>query len=347
MGCYLSGIDFYHPAMSTGNKDINFVFVLGMMPRSGTNYLRNLLCLHPECVASAISEDALVENSNMLMKYVAQNYFQWETEGKLPEIQADELLVEGIGQGLLAFLKQARCRAIERELLPQPVSCPKYMVTKTPSVRNIRNFFRLFPNERLLILVRDGRSLVESINLSFGYRREDSIRNWANAARNIFNNQKKWEAEGKQFLIVKYEDLYQHTEREMKSIFFFLGLEADKYDFDKALKAPVVGSSVFKREGEVHWRPVEKTPDFDPIARSAGWTRWQHERFNWLAADELRLFGYEPAEFKQRNPMMILRNYAWDFFYTVRRRGRKFRKFVSRMLNRAKPHLKESGTNDT
>lgn len=342
MGSHLPGTDFYNTTMSTANDDINFVFVLGIMPRSGTNYLRNLLCLHPECVPGAISEDALVENSHLLMKYVAKNHFQWETEGRLPAIQADELLVKGIGDGLLTFLKRARCRA----MVPQPglEGNARYMVTKTPSVRNINNFFRLFPDEKLLILVRDGRSLVESINLSFGYRREDSIRNWANAARNILSVQKKWEAEGKQFLIIKYEELYQHTEQEMKKICSFLGLDSKKYDFDKALNLAVVGSSVFKREGEVNWRPVEKTSDFDPIARSAGWTRWQHERFNWLAAKELTLLGYEPVRFEQGNPIITVRNYACDFFYAIRRWGNRIRKFANLILNRVKPHLKDNGS---
>jgi len=44
----------------------------------------------------------------------------------------------------------------------------------------------------------------------------------------------------------------------------------------------------------VHWLPVEKTNDFDPINRTKHWSRMQHERFNWLAADELKYFDYKP-----------------------------------------------------
>lgn len=337
--------------MKAENDNMNFVFVLGIMPRSGTHYLRNLLCLHPECVESALPEDGLVARSNILMRYVTANYQGWEYVGDLPEIGASELLAEALGQGVLTFLKQARRKAIERDILPpvmpglKPV--PQYLIAKTPLVNNLKNFFSLFPKEKLLVLVRDGRSVVESNKVSFGVNREKAIREWANAARQIFNLKKRWEAEGRQFLIVKYEELYQNTDREMTSILRFLGLDAGKYDFDKALNLAVVGSSVFKREGEVHWRPVEKTPEFDPIARSAAWTRWQHERFNWLAENELTLFGYKPVSFMQRNPATVIRNYACDFFYSIRLWSHRFRKFTRFTLNRLKLYFKNNEANAT
>jgi len=333
--------------MNAGNDDMNYVFVLGIMPRSGTHYLRNLLCLHPECVESALPEDGLVARSNILMNYVTANYQGWEYVGDLPEIEANELLAEELGQGVLSFLKKARCRAIERNVLPPAMhglkQGAKYMIAKTPLVNNLKNFFSLFPKEKLLVLVRDGRSIVESNNVSFGVNREEAIREWATAARHIFNMKKKWDAEGRQFLIVKYEELYQNTDREMKNILTFLGLDADKYDFDKALNVPVVGSSVFKRNGgEVHWNPVEKTSEFNPINRSAGWTRWQHERFNWLAENELTLFGYEPVKFKRGGLFIGLRNHACDFMYAVRLWSRRFRKLTYFVVKRLKLHFKNS-----
>jgi hypothetical protein len=215
-------------------------------------------------------------------------------------------------------------------------------------VNNLKNFFSLFPQEKLLVLVRDGRSVVESNEVSFGVNREEVIREWAIAARQIHKLKKKWDAEGRQFLIVKYEELYQNTDREMRNMLMFLGLDADKYDFDKALNAPVVGSSVFKRNGgEVHWNPVEKTPEFNPIARSAGWTRWQHERFNWLASKELTLFGYEPVKFKEGNPLISLRNYVCDFVYAMRKWRRRFRKFSYFVAKRLKLYFKNSSKIDT
>ena len=351
IGC-VPGNNLYHTTMNAGNDNVNCVFVLGIMPRSGTHYLRNLLCLHPECAESVLPEDGLIARSNILMKYVTENYRGWEYVGDLPEIGAGELLAEELGRGLLAFLKKARCRAIERDTLPPAISRLKsdarYIVAKTPLVNNLKNFFSFFPGEKLLVLVRDGRDLVESRNLSFGVNRDESIREWATAARQIIKMKKKWEAEGRHFMIVKYEDLYQNTEAEMKNILGFLDLDAGKFDFHKALSAPVVGSSVFKRNGgEVHWHPVEKTPDFNPMTRSAGWTRWQHERFNWLASNELALFGYEPVKFKQGNLLIILRNHVCDFLYAMRLWTRRFRKLTYFIVKRLKLYFNNSNKRDT
>ena len=72
----------------------------------------------------------------------------------------------------------------------------------------------------------------------------------------------------------------------------------DTYDFDQALTLPVVGSSVFGRAGgAVHWLPVPKTEEFQPLHRAAGWTGAQHERFNWIAGTELMTLGYSPKVF--------------------------------------------------
>ena len=45
------------------------IFILGIMPRSGTHFLANLLCLHPDCTKSALPEDLLVSESALLRRY--------------------------------------------------------------------------------------------------------------------------------------------------------------------------------------------------------------------------------------------------------------------------------------
>jgi len=325
--------------MNTNSAQTNFVFILGIMPRTGTHYLANLLCLHPDCLQSAIPEDGLIMMSNVLMQYVARNTWQWQLTGDFPEIDADKLLTEGLGIGLLNFLRQAGSKT-NQVIDAEPGSSTRYLVTKTPNVKNIKNFFKLFPDERLLILIRDGRDVVESNYLSFKYPREEAIREWAKATRSIYKLQEKWSAEGRKFLVVKYEELYQNTEPEMKKIFSFLGLEVLKCDFDKALNMNVVGSSAFKRNGEVNWQPVKRTAEFNPLSRSAGWSRWQHERFNWLASNELKLFGYKPISFKSHNFFIILKNYMYDTFYTIRVLIKKMRKYARFIWQRLKLKFK-------
>jgi hypothetical protein len=66
------------------------------------------------------------------------------------------------------------------------------------------------------------------------------------------------------------------------------------FDFEAARALPVRGSSFYLGPGHrsVHWEPVEKGPDFAPKERWRSWTRGMHERFEWIAGDQLRSFGY-------------------------------------------------------
>lgn len=329
------------------NENINeqeIIFILGIMPRSGTHFLWNLLCLHPDCEKSAVPEDGLVSKSDFLARYVNLNCHVWQSEGDLPAIPAKELLMESIGEGLKIFLRRAKIEA--DKLTTDPVVMQaNYLVTKFPQVTNIDKFFRLFPHEKLLILVRDGRHLVESINVSFRYNREEAIRDWARAVRRVAAFEKKWAGAKEQYHLVKYEELYTDTEPEMRKILHFLGLDPEKYDFNAALNLPVVGSSVFQRGGgNVHWTPVNKTKEFNPLAGTAGWTRKQHERFNWLAKKELLLFGYAPREFTGNRLGWSLWNRLQDTGYEIRVWWRRLKNLFWFAGRRLRNYFKRKGS---
>ncbi|MFB9840818.1 sulfotransferase family protein [Mucilaginibacter ginsenosidivorans] len=334
--------------MNIQEEGLNFVFIQGIMPRSGTHYLMHLLCLHQKCRRSVLVEDGLLARSSLLMKYIERSNRQWVVDADLPEdMEAEQLLAEGLGEGLRIFLKRLTQQALDQKKIPVTETCDmdyRYMVTKTPNVSNLKNFFRLFPDEKLIILIRDGRSLVESINLSFKYNREAATRDWANAARDIFEIQKQWTVEGKQFLVIKYEELYANTENEMRKILSFLDLDTARYDFEKALNSPVIGSSVFKRgAGPVHWEPVDKTAEFNPLQRSAKWNRKQHERFNWLAGKELIMWGYDPIKPGRIKFLWVLTNYFYDWGYALKIwfwRFIRLNQFIGRKL---KAYLKNDG----
>lgn len=330
--------------MTNGNhSEPEIIFILGIMPRSGTHFLWNLLCLHPDCDKSAIPEDGLVSKSDLLARYINLNYHVWQSEGDLPAIPARDLLTQSIGEGLMTFLRRARKAA---DLLEgQPGKEAPYIVTKFPQVTNIDKFFRLFPKQKLLVLVRDGRDLAESINVSFRYSREEAIRDWATAARRIAAFEKKWADRNDQYCVIRYEDLHAHTEAEMRKIMGFLGLDIEKYDFSAALDLPVVGSSVFQRgEGDVHWTPVSKTAAFNPLSRTQGWTRGQHERFNWLARSELRAFGYEPKLFTGNRWLWSLWNHVQDAGYAARVWARRFGNLCRLIARRMRIYFKRKGS---
>lgn len=286
------------------------IFILGIAPRSGTNFLHDLISLHPDCGAGPIREDFLLHYADFLTQYTHQLSQAWQ--GWIDDPTLLEALHHCLGHSLTTFLNLQTQQpwlnvAIEKE--PKVAQIfkrqPKRIVTKTPSVKNLDDFFKLFPDAHLLIVIRDGRTVAESFVKSFGGTYELAIREWRKGAESISNFMNKNNQKQSRYCIVKYEDLHTDTEAELRKIFTFLNLNATLYDFSSITKLPVRGSSVFRgQDSSLHWQPVEKTEDFNPNQRWENWSNFIHLRFNWLAGKYLTEFGYEKYEIKN-NPYLF------------------------------------------
>jgi protein-tyrosine sulfotransferase len=280
------------------------IFILGIMPRSGTNYLRNLICLHPACAPSRtpISEDFFLEPSDLLLAYTWQVRKRWDPMWGVFDDELMRRFSESLGDGLISFLWKDRGRRL---------------VAKTPSVQHIERFFTLFPRARLLILVRDGRSVVQSCMSTFGWEFDRAAQSWAAASDEIRRFQSKTRRPTDRYLLVRYEDLLDDPRGSLSGILRFLALDEDAYDFEAAARLPVRGSSFYygPGRGSVHWEPVERGPDFDPRQRWRDWPPGLHERFEWLAGEQLRFFGYADQTEPVRGPSRVfahrLRDWAW------------------------------------
>jgi hypothetical protein len=306
-------------AVATASPATDPIFILGISQRSGTNFLFDLLRLHPDCGVPSIKwEDFLVDKSDLLVRYVSTVFSGWRRRGTDQEVE--DLLYEHLGNGLVSVLA-SRIKA-------------RRLVTKTPSVRNLNNFFKFFPRAYLLILVRDGRAVVESRVRTFGESYEIAMRRWADGADTILRFVETAHGFHDKFLIVRYEDLWNEPERELRRIFTFAGLDAGKYDFNAAINIPVRGSSSFHgtEEQRYHWKPVEKTADFNPVSRSNHWTRSLHERFNWIAGDKPASFGYRKKRFEGNQSVWAVWNGALDLWWRLRELFRSAIKFVKDTL---------------
>ena len=282
------------------------IFILGIMPRSGTNFLFDLLQIHPECGRPGpISEDFLLRYVEPLIQYgqsVSSHWYHaWHVDAQLKRS-----LYGYLGSGLVSFLTSL----CEKERL----------VTKTPSVENLQYYSEVFPLGHLIILVRDGRAVVESGIKSFGWSFETSVQKWTEAAQSILAFRESAQKTSLKYLIIKYEDLTDNVEEELTRILKFLDLDAQSYNFEAAANLPVRGSSIHrgKASSAVHWNPIEKPSDFHSKPRWEHWSRYQHERFSWLAGSSMQGLGYENVGGSASRWLWLLLNYSMDIMWPMR-----------------------------
>jgi hypothetical protein len=274
-----------------------------------------------------VNEDLFLDHADELVRFVDSVRGAWDPNwGVYPESIPQELRA-ALGRGLISFLQ---------------VDPTRRLVTKSPSVRHLEWFFTFFPNARLLLLVRDGRAVAQSAMGTFGWDLDRAARAWAEAARTIQQFQDAESDRADQWRIVRYEDLVDDTERELRQIFDFLDLDPAAYDFAAALNLPVRGSSAFgRRDGKVHWESVAKDAKFEPRDRWKSWTATQIDRFDWLAGTQLVAFGYatvRPGASLVRTAAHTTRDSLWHArryarLLTYRLRGRlAIRTRIARLL---------------
>jgi hypothetical protein len=255
------------------------IFVLGVAHRSGSNYLSALVGSHPDAQRVApLYEDYLVAGSRHLLAYADAAARRWEPFDVGPCERSS--LLAAIGDGITSFLER-------RAAGLRPVA-------KTPILLGVETFFDVFPRACLLIVLRDGRSTVESAVRSFGSDYESAIEQWAEGARILLRflanrPSGRWR-------LVRYEALLTHLDDELREVLDCCELDPRSYDFEAARRLPLQGSSTDRGgSAELHWRSVERPTDFGGLERHAGWSRERHRQFNDRAGELLAALGYEPS----------------------------------------------------
>jgi hypothetical protein len=297
------------------------LFILGILARSGTNYLHDLLALHPDCETRRPHEDYLVAHLDILASYVTTVESRWTAEGAAPA----GTLRRAMGRGLASFVTEG--------------SRKRYVLMKTPTVDNMGHFFNILPDAPLLVIVRDGRAVVESGVRSFGQKGwsyEKATRWWATAANQLLAFRRSPGLSERPFRLLHYEKLYSDNETQMRQLLAFLGLDPGRYDFAQAQALAVRGSSSYhaQESGRPQWRPVEKDEGFQPLERWRGWDRRRHERFNWLAGQPMTELGYSLERFAGQSAYWRLWNRWLDFRWSARRQARLLRQESARSWRR-------------
>ena len=279
----------------------NAIFLLGIMPRSGTNFVHKLITLHPDCgERTEIPEDRLLIPADQLATYAARVAGGWKRSWNVPDAER-ELLLRSLGDGLIGFLA-----ASVKE---------RFVVTKTPSVHNIELFPDLFPSAPLLVLVRDGRAVADSAARTFGWSPGHAMRRWAEAARAIIAFDASRSGTDT-YLLVRYEDLVRDLDQSLPPVLEWCGLDPERYPFAKAREVPLLGSSVYRGgQREVHWQPVDRPRDFAARIPWSRWSRSLHEEFTLVAGAEMRSLGYDGADLPMPRLGARVRRLAGDLAF--------------------------------
>lgn len=295
-------------------KQNEIIFLLGVMPRSGTNYLANVLCCHEDVSApEPLWEDFFLSNSSALTKFERKCFRFWNDEWEAePKYLTRKNLRESMGNGFLDFISRTQRR-------PDLESVGKIkLLAKTPTVRGLADFFDYFPNSKLILLVRDGRDIVSSGTKSFGWSFDKAARDWSKAVRSIKSFLEKNIHCSESVMLVKYEDLYTDEEGTLKSILSFMDLDANKFDFEALNSLGISGSSeLVDKQGKVTWNEkLKRSDEFSPVERWRKWSSIKQKRFDYLAGEQLDALGYKRASEAKSTLNTVIQKFL-TFFWLI------------------------------
>ncbi len=90
------------------NPKRQLVYLAGITPRSGTNWLYDLITKHPECRRALGWEDYFVRHAGHLRAYVRRLRGSWKDDWPLRQREADAAVLRQFGKGLERVLERWR-----------------------------------------------------------------------------------------------------------------------------------------------------------------------------------------------------------------------------------------------
>lgn len=292
------------------------IFLHAVMPRSGSVHTGNLIGLHPDVHSYArdIWELPFLAASPHLTAFQSA-FFETYSKNDHKLGRNDFLTLFGA--------------ATMRYLLAD-VSADKTLLMKDPRIDQLELFPIAFPNEYLVLLVRDGRDVVNSTMKSWPDHSFEAVcQTWNSKAqraldllqkfggsttKNLSENpvgpapspQPTCKGRGSysdfridsrsespnRFLMLRFEDIVQNPGREMQKLCQSFVLPPDRFPLDAIGGLPVQGSSEYQPAGVVDWQHREAKPGFNPIARWRNWNSSRKTCFKRIAGQALIDLGY-------------------------------------------------------
>lgn len=266
------------------------IFILGMTQRVGTNFLARALSQHPACtVPGTLHEDFLISRFPLLDEYVDVVQVSWNSEWgareKTPQLRRK------LGNAILDFI------------LADAAEPDKRLIMKTPTIFGLALARMFIPESDIIVLIRNGPDVIESGMRTFEWQFEEACQMWGDAAHYLLELCNfDVNSESHPFMIVRYEDLVTDPDATFKRVLSYTKLDASDFDASTIHELPLYGSSTERGGADrVHWSPVPKPADFDPLKRSRGWSEEAFERFDWITRSVSTQLGYDiPHQYRDR-----------------------------------------------
>lgn len=258
----------------------NTVFIAALSPRSGTNYLARIIASHDDMVLARqpFWEDYFLYDADLLTRFGDNLFDRYRDIGFGADEQARQHLLRLFGDSLL-------------ELVYQGSEVGSRVVLKTPMIQGFEHFDRFFHGHKLVVLLRDGRSVVESRVRAFASPWIDVVQAWCGAARFYLDNVRH---RVDSMLEVRYEDLVMDTRAQTARLFEYLEIEPAGCRGEEIGALPLFASSFHNLDqGNVNWVEAPRPEGFDPRVRFESWSAAQHATFNGIAGEAMRELGYD------------------------------------------------------
>lgn len=261
--------------------------ILGAMPRSGTNYVERLMAGHPDV---AIAPGGLRE----LPAFAVADRFR-DIERAMARFHPSNgeifAAYEWLGYALAGYVNRVRVEAAPGT---------RAVMLKDPHMRRVALFDALMPREQAILVIRDGRYLVDSTVRTWPLRRfgrtfEDVCLECRAATEAALSYAAAAPAD--QVRLVRYEDVTADPAARIAELCGWIGLDPARLDAAAVTNAPILGSSTHSRgaDGAVGWAPVADKTGFDPTSRSLDWPDSWRRVFERVCGPAQERAGYARA----------------------------------------------------
>ncbi len=258
------------------------VFLHGVQPRSGTNYVSSLLDQHPDILADPIGIHELPLLMMLSDVGALQRRFLMRCVANRAVFDRYDF-VAVLGNGLAA--------AAER-------MCPpgQRLLFRSPHTHMLPHFSLFFPNDLLIVLMRDGRDVIASTRATwrsgpFGKTFKDHCLEWAYSAEAALDAVEQVGPE--RSCLIRYEDVLSDPVRHFDQLCRFMQVDPDRVDHAQLANLPIKGSSEASKVGDgVTWQPIAKPERFNPVGRWKSWSERQQKTFWSIAGDVMLRAGY-------------------------------------------------------